>query len=252
MGHLWRYEMTEPLPVVFIHGLRLSGACWQQQKQLLTSRVVVAPDLPGHGSRRGEPFTLHASVAAVTQAIDAVGGRAVLVGHSLGGFVAIATAAQHPEKVAALVGADCSLVPGFGLRIAFRMSSCFFSATPGIGDAVTTNLLRRLLPGDVAEPVIAAGIAHEVVPSVMSAAASLDPLRLLRSYPGRVLLLNGGHDHFRCGERRFLASTHSGDLQVVPGAGHYLPLTHSAVCARIIDDAAYLAAHRGNEFLGPS
>ncbi|GAB3353376.1 hypothetical protein GCM10027360_10730 [Amycolatopsis echigonensis] len=57
-------------------------------------------------------------------------------------------------------------------------------------------------------------------------------------YPGRVLLLNGRHDHFRLGERRFLAAGQDGALRIVPGAGHYLPLTHGEICARVVDGVA--------------
>ncbi|WP_019202031.1 alpha/beta fold hydrolase [Tsukamurella sp. 1534] len=234
--------MTASLPVVFVHGVRLSGACWQQQARLLGARDVVAPDLPGHGTRRGEAFTVGAAVDAVVSAIDQVGGRAVLVGHSLGGFVSIATAAHHPDRVAALVGVGCSLVPGVALRGAFRLGHRVLTAFGDDGAAASARTLRRVLPSEVAEPVIAAGIATEVVPSVMDAAAWIDSIDLLARYRGRVLLLNGGHDHFRFGEHRFLAATSHGSLQVVPGAGHYLPLTHGEVCARVVDDVARLAA----------
>ncbi|ATY16878.1 alpha/beta hydrolase [Amycolatopsis sp. AA4] len=213
------------LPVVFVHGIRLSGACWQQQKRLARGRIAT-PDLPGHGTRRGERFTLDGAVDAVADAIDEVGGRAVLVGHSLGGYVSIATAARHPERVVSLVGAGCSLVPSPILRGGFRFASRGLAAAADDG----AWLLRRVLPAEVAEPTIAAGIASEVIPDVL--AAGMDPLADLARYPGRVLLLNGRHDHFRLGERRFLAACQDGALQIVPGAGHYLPLTHGEICAR--------------------
>ncbi|WP_409462100.1 alpha/beta fold hydrolase [Amycolatopsis sp. GA6-003] len=218
--------MSDVLPVVFVHGIRLAGACWQQQKRLARGRIA-APDLPGHGTRRGEKFTLDGAVAAVADAIDEVGGRAVVVGHSLGGYVSIATAARHPERVVSLVGAGCSLAPNSVLRGGFRFASRGLAGTAHDGEW----LLRRVLPAEVAEPTIAAGIASEVIPDVL--AAGLDPLADLARYPGRVLLLNGRHDHFRLGERRFLAACQDGALQIVPGAGHYLPLTHGEICARV-------------------
>ncbi|WP_406639462.1 alpha/beta fold hydrolase [Amycolatopsis sp. WGS_07] len=220
------------MPVVFVHGLRLSGACWQQQIRLAHGPAA-APDLPGHGVRRGERFTLDGAVDAVVEAIDEVGGRAVLVGHSLGGYVSIATAARHPERVASLVGAGCSLVPSAVLRGGFRFARRGLATTSDDGASFSAWLLRRVVPAEVAEPVIAAGIASEVIPDVMAAAAEMDPLADLARYPGAVTLLNGRHDHFRLGERRFLAACQDGTLQVVPGAGHYLPLTHGEICARV-------------------
>ncbi|MYW92142.1 alpha/beta hydrolase [Amycolatopsis rubida] len=229
----FRREGGDVLPVVFVHGIRLSGACWQQQKRLARGRVA-APDLPGHGARRGEKFTLDGAVGAVAAAVDEVGGRAVLVGHSLGGYVSIAAAARHPERVVSLVGAGCSLVPSSALRGGFRFAHRGLATTADDGASFSAWLLRRVLPAEVAEPVIAAGIASEVIPDVMEAAAGMDPLADLARYPGRVLLLNGRHDHFRLGERRFLAACQDGALQIVPGAGHYLPLTHGEGCARVV------------------
>lgn len=225
--------MSDVLPVVFVHGIRLSGACWQQQKRLARGRVA-APDLPGHGTRRGERFTLDSAVDAVTEAIDEVGGRAVLVGHSLGGYVSIATAARYPDRVASLVAAGCSLVPGAVLRGGFQFARRGLATTADDGASFSAWLLRRVLPAEVAEPVVAAGIASEVIPAVMEAAAGMDPLADLARYLGRVILLNGRRDHFRLGERRFLAACQDGELRVVPGAGHYLPLARGEICARVV------------------
>jgi len=219
------------MAVVFVRGIRLSGACWTQQKRLLSGRPVAAPDLPGHGTRRGERFTMDGAVEAVAEALDEVGGRAVLVGHSHGGYVAIATAARHPDRVASLVGVGCSAVPGGLLRGAFRLAGRGLAMTADGGAALSARLVRRMLPSEVAEPVIAAGIASEVIPAVL--AAEVDPLADLARYPGKVLLLNGSRDHFRLGENRFLAACRDGTRQLVPGAGHYLPLTHGGKLAAV-------------------
>ena len=86
------------VPVVFVHGIRLSSAAWTDQIEHVESAASI--DLPGHGRRRGERFTLSLAVQAVVDAIDE---RALVVGHSLGGYVAIAAAARHPERVAGLI-----------------------------------------------------------------------------------------------------------------------------------------------------
>ncbi|WP_262391703.1 alpha/beta fold hydrolase [Nocardiopsis sp. CNR-923] len=82
------------VPIVLVHGMRVSGSMWRPQVEWLRERgrTVVAPDLPGHGSRRGEVFSLGAAVDTVLGAIEGVGGRALLAGLSLGGFVSIAAA----------------------------------------------------------------------------------------------------------------------------------------------------------------
>lgn len=230
--------MPGTLPVVLVHGIRLSGACWRQQRQLLGHRRVAAPDLPGHGNRREEAFSIDGAVGVVADAIDQVGGRAVVAGHSLGGYVAIATAAHHPDEVAALAGFGCTLGPSPVLRAVFRAAHRGLCVLPDGGDRLSARALRRVLPAEIADPVISAGIATDVIPAVMGATTTVRPTDELASYPGQVLLVNGRHDHFRLGERRFLAACHDGALQIVPGAGHYLPLTHGRICARILDAAA--------------
>lgn len=100
--------------IVFLHSTRLSRTQWYPQLRRLAGRYrCVAVDLPGHGRRADEPFTIEAAVAAVGEAIAAEvpAGRAVVVGLSLGGYVAIETAVARPELVAGLVLAGCSAEP---------------------------------------------------------------------------------------------------------------------------------------------
>src|SRR5262245_50699425 len=105
------------VPVVLVHGLRSSRTMWRAQVEALraTGRDAVAVDLPGHGRRQGERFTLDGAVDAVDDAVADVSARAgrpaLVVGLSLGGYVAIAHAARRPEHVAGLVAAACSTHP---------------------------------------------------------------------------------------------------------------------------------------------
>ena len=87
------------LPVVLVHGLRTSRTMWRAQVEALqrVGHRAVAVDLPGHGTRIGEPFTLDAAVDTVADAIDEVGGPAVVVGLSLGGYVAIRHAVPRDD-----------------------------------------------------------------------------------------------------------------------------------------------------------
>ncbi len=68
---------------------------------------VLIPDLPGHGdSARGEPeaYTLETGVAGLLAFLDALSiERCDLLGHSMGGMLALRLALAHPERVASLV-----------------------------------------------------------------------------------------------------------------------------------------------------
>jgi pimeloyl-ACP methyl ester carboxylesterase len=85
---------------------------------------------------------------------------------------------------------------------------------------------------------VGGGIATEVIPDVTKAFDDFDVLTELAQYPGPVWLINGARDHFRRHERRFLEACVDGRLLIVPGAGHYLPLTHTAEFSRLVLDAA--------------
>ena len=230
--------MVDSLPVVFVHGIRLSGACWTEQSRLLADLDVRSPDLPGHGSRRGETFDLAGAVEAVAEAARQAGGRALLVGHSLGGYVAIASAARHPGLVAGVVGVGCTLVPGRLLRGAFTAGHRLVGLAPDDGEPLSAGILRRVLPPEVARPTVAAGIAVEVVPDVLAAARSFDPRGDLRRISGRVTLVNGTRDHFRLGERGFREANPSARFRLIPGAGHYAPLTHGKEFASFVREVA--------------
>ena len=99
------------LPVVLVHSMAGSSAHWARQLQhLRTSRRAIALDLRGHGSSEppqdGE-YSVRSMASDVHSVADALHlPRFVLVGHSLGGGVALAYAGAHPERVAGLLLLD--------------------------------------------------------------------------------------------------------------------------------------------------
>jgi pyruvate dehydrogenase E2 component (dihydrolipoamide acetyltransferase) len=96
----------EAAPIVLVHGFGADLNAWMfNQPVLAERRRVVAIDLPGHGGSvkqvgAGDAETF---AAAVSDALAALGiGRFHLVGHSMGGAVALMLAGQMPERVASL------------------------------------------------------------------------------------------------------------------------------------------------------
>ncbi|UGT44250.1 alpha/beta hydrolase [Nocardia yamanashiensis] len=234
-----------PIPVVLVHGIRLSGTCWPAVAERLTvERQVATVDLPGHGSRRGERFTLDAAITAIHDGLDSVGGRAVLVGHSLGGFTSAAAAATDPTRVAGLIVAGASCPPNRMLAMPFKAMHTALSTRPDGGDRISRRVFEKVLPLRVANDIERGGIATEVIPDVVAALGDFDLAASLRAFPGKVWLINGAHDHFRIGERRTLAACTQGRLLVVPRAGHYLPLAMPAEFSELILDIAAACQNR--------
>jgi pimeloyl-ACP methyl ester carboxylesterase len=110
-GHRVAYRSAGSGPLlVLLHGITSSSAAWGRVLPYLADRfTVVAPDFLGHGESakpRGD-YSLGAYASGVRDLLIALGHeRATLVGHSLGGGVAMQFAYQYPERCDRLVLVD--------------------------------------------------------------------------------------------------------------------------------------------------
>lgn len=93
--------------LLFVHGFPLNGASWSQQSDAFkaTNRVVV-PDLPGFGG--SEPLAGSATMARYAEGLFTLcqhleTGPIVMVGHSMGGYIALAFARAYPLFLRGLV-----------------------------------------------------------------------------------------------------------------------------------------------------
>jgi len=107
-GHRVRFHRSGEGPLlVLLHGIASTADTWAPVATgLAASHTVLAPDLLGHGSSakpRGD-YSLGAYASGVRDLITALGHeRATVVGHSLGGGIAMQFAYQFPERVERLV-----------------------------------------------------------------------------------------------------------------------------------------------------
>ena len=217
------------VPILLVHGIRTSASMWRHQVEALhrDGCRVLAIDLPGHGSRIEEPFTVEAALAAIDAGVTELAGeqgRVLLVGLSLGGYYSIAYAAAHPERLLGLVAAACSTVPAGPGLAGYRLLARLIHRLPDRGLWLNNLMVRRMLPAAGAADVLAGGVALEVMDPGLRATGTLHPLDDLARYPGPVWLVNGRFDHFRLNERRFLAACRDGHLVVIPGASHLVSL----------------------------
>ncbi len=93
--------------VVVIHGFPLTHEIWDTQVEALSrTHRMIAPDLRGAGSSSVSdgPYLMEMLAADVAAALDALSvDRATIVGHSMGGYVALAFARMFTERVERLV-----------------------------------------------------------------------------------------------------------------------------------------------------
>lgn len=114
--NLFLREYGEPgnrPPLLFLHGLFGSSANWRGiARRFEAGHHVLVPDLRNHGQ---SPHVMDCSYAAqaadVVELLDRLGiSRAVMIGHSMGGKVAMQTALSEADRVAALVCVDIAPV----------------------------------------------------------------------------------------------------------------------------------------------
>jgi len=132
-------------PVVLVHGFASSVYTWKDVLPALAARHdVVAIDLPGFGgSSIPRPLQSASYPGVVLAVMDHLGlDRATLVGNSLGGSVAVAVAAEHPERVDRLVLIDSA---GFNFGSGDRPWMLRLLAAPGMGAAAERLPVRRRL-----------------------------------------------------------------------------------------------------------
>jgi pimeloyl-ACP methyl ester carboxylesterase/uncharacterized membrane protein YbhN (UPF0104 family) len=252
-----------PHELVLLHGQPGSPADWQQVAARLPARLhAVAPDRPGYGSSPLPAGGFAANARAVLDDLDSRGiKRAVLVGHSYGGGVALSAASMAPSRVEAVillasVGPGCVngwdrllAAPGAGqlcALVAWRL-------TPWIARARLAWLGRRrgsaLRPDEHVNWQVwgHAGSGHGALWRTFLAEqrALLRELAELEGAIGSVqapvLLLADPRDTLVPIDtaRRLARALPDARLQLVHGAGHHLPRRAPDAVADAI--AAFLA-----------
>jgi pimeloyl-ACP methyl ester carboxylesterase len=99
--------------LVLLHGLFMDHSTWDAvATELSDDYTVITPDLPGCGESEKPPtarfaYSVDAFTGAIADMYAALSlGRATVIGHGLGGSIALTLAARHPELVSELVVVD--------------------------------------------------------------------------------------------------------------------------------------------------
>lgn len=214
----------EPPTIIFLHGTRLTGSQWAIQVEALGSEHrCLSPDLPGHGLAADRPFTLAGAAEAVAQTIEAeAGGRAILVGLSLGGYVAMDVAARWPERVSGLVLAGATTEPVGPRALAFNALAWIFETLDeGWLRRINVWFFRWRYRPAIAEPIVAGGFFFRGgAVAVRSLVGERFRPRLAR-YGGPILILNGEFDLlFRLSQRSFVNAADDARAAVIRRATH--------------------------------
>ena len=240
--------------IVLIHAVRSSRTMWKGQIKRLrrAGYHVDAPNLPGHGTRAGERFDADSALATISAAVDACPEPPVLVGLSLGGFLSIRWAAENPGRIAALIPAGCTFVPGPAIARAYGIWMLAKDWAPGDSDArVRAAFARTARKRKAASRYYGGGRAHGVVRSVVRLIGGFDLLGDLARIDVPITFVNGRDDPFRRHENRCLAAARDANLRILDDAGHIANLDRPKRFTRVIMETAQGADAAAPELTSP-
>jgi pimeloyl-ACP methyl ester carboxylesterase len=183
-------------PLVLLHGVSLSAAAWVPLFSSLAGRRLLAVDLPGHGLSDPAIYRPGRVREQARQFIDDIFDaleldQAPVVGHSLGGMLALWHAATGPRRISELIAIGDPAVALPGTRVRMPLSLLTVS---GVGLAV----LRSPSPRLIYQRLLAQGLGRAEVAAIP--APLLEALRLSTRRPENartVASLMHAIDHFR-------------------------------------------------------
>ncbi|HEX4609655.1 MAG TPA: alpha/beta fold hydrolase [Urbifossiella sp.] len=222
--------------LLLLHAFPLDREMWRPQLAALAGAArVLAVDLPGFGRSPlpAEPWSVDTAADAVAALLDALGltGRLVVGGLSMGGYVAMAFARRHPDRLAGLILADTRADPDdaaakenrgkmiatarkdgaaavVGAMVPKLLSDATRESRPDVADGVRTLGERQTADG------VAAGLA--ALRDRPDAGPGLDALAV------PTLVLVGEHDAVTPPTlaAAIAGRVYGSELVTIPGAGH--------------------------------
>jgi 3-oxoadipate enol-lactonase len=218
--------------VVLLHPFPLDHRAWSDNAPALVAAGyrVVAPDYPGFGASPAPAAPL--SIAAIAHLVVGLLDRlslpqAAVVGESMGGYIALALAAEARPRLAALVLADTRAAGDGMAALAGRAAAIQAIGTQGVSTYLDQSIPRLLAPD---APAATASRARSLAET--KAQTLLDGIAALRDRPNRTaelgalacptLVLVGSADQVTpAAEMRQMAAAIAGARFVeLPGVGH--------------------------------
>lgn len=235
-GALFAEVLGEGAPrILALHGWSRRGADF---KPSLEGLPALAPDLPGFGASPAPTEVIGAEgyASIVAPVLEAFPAPAVLVGHSFGGRVALRLAADHPDRVQAIL---LTGVPLLRLRQAAKPPLGYRLMRLGnrIGVVPDEAMERRRRYAGSADYRAATGVMRDILVRAVSETYE-DELKSVR-HP--IVMLWGGADTevpVEVARRAEAIRVEAGlpvSLQLAPGVGHMLPLQSPGVLRSAVE-----------------
>jgi pimeloyl-ACP methyl ester carboxylesterase len=238
--------------VLLVHGLGGAAANWLALAPLLLpGRRVIVPELPGHGGSEPLPAAPSLNVYADRLAL-LLDEPAAVVGHSLGGAIALRLAIRHPERVRALVLAGSAGISSGSRRARYSLTITGllkpgrriapFRRRVGQSALLKTIVFGRwgasdppALSAELAEAYLAGPARHTDTVSAARALMRDDPRADLERVQCPTLLLWGARDHqLPIGDAFEYSRRLRAPLRTIADCGHLLIAERPEACADAI------------------
>lgn len=243
--------------LVFLHGVGGGHAAWENQLPYFAARGcrAVAWDQPGYGaSPLVQPYDLQQVSAALQRLLDHLGGApVVLVGHSMGGFIAQEAYARFPGRIRAL--ALCFTSAAFGGTggdfqrqfVEARLAPLDQGDTMADISASLMPAMRgsRSQPGGLARAErIMAGVPSDTYRKAVALLTTFDRRSLLQEIAVPTLVLAGGEDRTAPAMvmERMAQRIPRSEFVVLEGCGHLGPMDQPDEFNHALD--GFLARHQ--------
>lgn len=250
-------EAGEGETLLLLHGSTGHSGVWRNAIAAMQSLFrVVAPDLIGYGKSspwmEDKPLSLMDEAARLRGLLPCCGKPFHLVGHSYGGAVALQMALDEPARIRSLT----LIEPVFFSTLRYAGDEHAYAAFAGIRDEFASLLaagrpqtaMKRFigfwngarawekLPSESREQLV--GMTEKVLQDWRGSFAADPGAEVLQKLRGKTLLLRGDRspEPMRILVDRLASQIPASQCEVISGAGHLLPSTHSeAVIGRIMD-----------------
>ena len=241
-GERLHYQLHHGTPrvdgpaLVLVHGAGGNLMHWPGELRRLPGHTVYAFDLPGHGKSGGAGRTEVGAYAEVVRGIADMLGLApfVLVGHSMGGAIALEFSLRDPARLAGLM----LVGTGAKLRVAPEILTGILSDYAG-----TTELLAQWAHGEHVDPNLLRPyvrrlreVRPEIIHGDFAACDAFDRRADVSRIALPALILCGEADRMTPVKfSQFLHEQITGSqLVIVPGAGHMVMLEQPAAVAEAV------------------
>lgn len=236
--------------VLFLHAFPLNGGMWEGQLGALAGRTrLLVPDLPGFGGSPSPrpPVTLEGYADSVMTLLESLTvERTVVVGLSMGGYLAFRLIERLGDRLAGLLLANTRSGPDTEEAAAARRSAAEDIERDGIGIAADRFLPRligattqRVDPSVAvrARKMIAENMPAGIAGALRAMAERPDSTRLLAGVRCPVLCIGSDEDVLMPPDvaAEMAARAPRGRVEIIRGAGHLSNLEAPAAFNRVLD-----------------